>query len=267
MLKGKTPLIIAGVLALLAALLVWKKLQHEEEKVREGWTLVPVVVANRDVQEGTVLDYDMVAKMKMPEQFVTPSVVKPSQFDKVIGQKLMVPLQRGDLILWSHFRSEGTFERLSNIVSRKGRAVSIVVSGAAGVGGWVRPNDHVDILGTFSDPKTDQMVSITLLQNIIVLATGKITGTTNVHSMAEGDREYGNVTIMCLPEEAEIVILAQELGTLYLSLRNQEDIGSQEEHARTTIETLMTGARVKELGVKRRKLLKILRLGAGGNNQ
>lgn len=267
MLKGKAPLIVAGVLGIMAALLAYKTIQHKEEKAREGWTLVPVVVANRDVVEGSVLDYDMVAKMQMPEQFVTPSVVKPGQFEKVIGQKLMVPLQRGDLILWSHFRSEGTFERLSNIVRKRGRAVSLGISGAAGVAGWVRPNDHIDVLGTFTDPKSNQPVTVTLLQNVIVLATGKITGSTNVHTMSEGDKGYGDITVMVLPEEAEIMILASQLGQLYLTLRNPEDIGGEEERARATIETLITGERVKALRIKRDQTIQVIRLPGGGGAQ
>ena len=61
MLKGKTPLIVALVLGLLAAVLAYQTIQRKEAKIKEGWTLMPVVVANRDVVEGSVLDYEMVA--------------------------------------------------------------------------------------------------------------------------------------------------------------------------------------------------------------
>ncbi|MBN2493532.1 MAG: Flp pilus assembly protein CpaB, partial [Deltaproteobacteria bacterium] len=237
MLKGKAPVIVAVVLGVMAAFLAYKTIKHKEEKIREGWTLVPVVVANRDVVEGSVLDYDMVAKMQMPEQFVTPSVVKPNQFEKVLGQKLMSPLQRGDLILWSHFRSEGAFERLSNIVRKRGRAVTLPIGGAAAVGGMVKPNDHVDILGSFTDPKTQTLVTVTLMQNVIVLATGKITATTNVAAMSDDDKIFSHLTLLVLPEEAEIVVLASQMGSLTLTLRNPEDIGGEEERARATIET------------------------------
>ncbi len=88
----------------------------------------------------------------------------------------------------------------------------------------MRPNDHVDIIGTFKDPQTSEQVAVTLLQNVIVLATGKITGTTNVNLIPEGQREYNNVSLLVIPEEAEILVLAQELGALTLSLRNEDDI-------------------------------------------
>ncbi len=264
MLKGKMPLIVALALGLVAALLAFKTMQRQEARVKEGWNLVPVVVATRDIMEGTVLDYDMVASSKMPQQFVTPSVVVPKQFEKVIGQKLMVPLQQSDLILWSHFRSEGTFERLSSIVRKAGRAISLSMGGAATVGGWVRPNDHVDILGTFPDEKSGSMVTVTLMQNIIILATGSITGNTNMNLLDDAKRTYGTITVMVLPEEAEIAILASQLGQLHLSLRNPEDIGGEEERARATIETLLTGERVKALKKKRERTFQIIRLPSSG---
>ncbi|RLB59453.1 MAG: Flp pilus assembly protein CpaB [Deltaproteobacteria bacterium] len=264
MLKGKAPIVIALVLGLLAALIAYKTMKRQEEKVKEGWNLVPVVVANRDIREGTVLEWDMVAQHEMPEQFVTPSVVDPKQFEKVVGQKLMVPLQRGDLILWSHFRSEGSFERLSSIVRKRGRAISLSISGAASVAGWVRPNDHVDILGTFPDNKGEGLVTVTLMQNIIVLATGSITGNTNMALVDDSKKNYSTITVLVLPEEAEILILAAKLGSLHLSLRNPEDIGEQEERGRATIETLLTGERVKALKKIRERTFQIIRLPTGG---
>ena len=39
------------------------------------------------------------------------------------------------------------------------------------VGGWVRPNDHVDVIGIFKDPQTNESVAVTLMENVMVLAT------------------------------------------------------------------------------------------------
>jgi pilus assembly protein CpaB len=107
-------------------------------------------------------------------------------------------------------------------------------------------------------------VTVTLLQNVIVLATGEITGSTNVQALDKDSRDYNSVTVMVLPEEAEIIILASQLGALQLSLRNPEDIGGEEERARATIETLLTGERVKALKRKRERTFQIIRLPTGG---
>ena len=259
MLKGRMPLIIAVVLALLAFALHFFTIESERKKVQEGWTLVPVVVANQDIPEGTVLDFDMISQRPIPEQFVTGSVVKPESANYIVGQKVLVPLQRGDPVLWSHFESTKGFEKLSTIIQKKGRAINISVDSISSVGGWVRPNDHVDVLGTFRDPSTREMVTVTLLQNVIVLATGKITGSTNLNLVPESDRTYNTVSLLVLPEEAEIVALAGELGKLTLSLRNPEDLDIQEERGRATIQTLLTGERTKALEKIRYQTIQVIR--------
>src|SRR5579863_7976662 len=216
MLKGKTPLVVALALGLLAGIVAWSAIKNQERRVRQGWNLVPVVVASRDIPEGTVISGDMISQRAVPEQFITSSVVRPESANYVIDQKVLVPLQAGDPLLWSQFETTKAAERLSLKVQKKTRAITIQAAANASVGGWVRPNDHVDIIGTFRDPQAGEQVAVTLLQNVIVLATGKITGTTNVNLIPEAQRDYGNVSLLVVPGEVEILQLAQELGQLSL---------------------------------------------------
>ena len=139
------------------------------------------------------------------------------------------------------------------------RAITIDANTSATVGGWVRPNDHVDILGTFKDAQTNESVAVTLLQNVIVLATGKITGTTNVNLIPEGQREYNNISLLVIPEEAEILVLASELGGLTMSLRNEDDVDVIEERGRATINTLLSGERTRVLQQKRFNTIQVIR--------
>ncbi|ATB40599.1 heat-shock protein 22.5 (Hsp22.5) [Cystobacter fuscus] len=259
MLKGKTPLIIALGLGLLAGIIAWSAIKKKEADVRRGWNLVPVVVATQDLPEGTVITFEMISQRQVPEQFVTSSVVKPDSANYVVGQKVLVALQTGDPLLWSQFETTKAAERLSTKVQKKVRAVTIDSRVTTSVGGWVRPNDHVDVIGTFRDPQTDESVAVTLLQNVIVLATGKVTGTTNVNLIPESQREYNNITLMVIPEEAEILTLAAELGNLTLSLRNEEDVDMIEERGRATITTLLSGERTRVLEQKRREIIQIIK--------
>ncbi|HEX8700059.1 MAG TPA: Flp pilus assembly protein CpaB [Myxococcaceae bacterium] len=264
MLKGKTPLIVALVLGLLAGVVAYSAIKKKESDVRRGWNLVPVVVAAQDIPEGTIVTFDMISQRSVPEQFVTSSVVKPDSATYVVNQKVLVPLQAGDPLLWSQFETTKAAERLSTKVQKKGRAVTIEAKQTTAVGGWVRPNDHVDLIGTFRDPQTDENVAVTLLQNVIVLATGKITGTTNVNLIPESQRDYNNVSLLVIPEEAEILVLASELGNLTLSLRNEDDVDIIEERGRATISTLLSGERTRVLEAKRREIIQIIK-GAGEN--
>ncbi len=267
MLKGRVPLVIAVVLAGFAGIFFYAAVEGERRKAQSGWELVYVVTASRDVAEGTTLSMDMIQQQPIPEQFVTGSVVRPDSVNYVVGQKVMVPLQHGDPVLWSHFESTRGTEMLSHMVQKMGRAVTVAVDEVQAVGGWVRPNDHVDVLGTFRDPNDREMMTVTLLQNMIVLATGNITGSTNINLLSDSERRYNNVSLLALPEEAEILTLASELGTLTLTLRNPEDMDLKDDTGRTSITTLLTGERTQALERRRLQTIQVIRgmgSGAGG---
>jgi len=250
----KLPLVVALVLGLLAGAVAFWGIKKKEAEVRQGWNLVPVVVATRDLREGTLVTREMMAQRPIPEQFVTTSVVKPDLASYLENQKLLVPVQAGDPFLWTQFETINTGDRLSSKIQRRGRVITIDASMRSAVGGWIRPNDHVDVIGTFKDPRTSQQVAMTLLQNVIVLATGKLTGASNGGTGSEAQREYNNVSLLVLPEEAEILTLAEELGGLTMVLRNEDDVETLfEDRSRTTLQTLISGERTKTLQEKRQQ--------------
>jgi pilus assembly protein CpaB len=80
-----------------------------------------------------------------------------------------------------------------------------------------------------------------------------------VNLIPESQREYNNITLMVIPEEAEILTLASELGNLTLSLRNEEDVDMIEERGRATITTLLSGERTRVLEQKRREIIQIIK--------
>jgi pilus assembly protein CpaB len=258
LLKGKIPLLVALGLGLLAGVVAFSAIKKREADARRGWNLVGVIVADQDIREGSTITSEMISQRPVPEQFVTSSVVKPDAVSYVLNQKVLVPIQAGDMLLWTQFETLKS-ERLSSRIQRRGRAISIDVSRKSSVGGWVRPNDHVDVIGTFRDPSTNENVAVTLLQNVVVLATGKMTGTTNLNLVPESQRDYSNVTLLLIPEEAEIVTLAAELGSLSLSLRNEEDVDPIEERGRATVQTLLSGERTKTNQQRRQQIVQIIR--------
>jgi len=138
--------------------------------------------------------------------------------------------------------AEQSQDRLSQVVRKRGRAMEIEARGIE----HVRPNDHVDLLTVAVDPRTQQPAALTLAQNVVVLARG-----------AEE-----RLWVLVLPEEAEVLALAEHLGELTALLRNPEDV-SVEEPRRTTVETLFTGERTKALKRQRHQVIQIIR-GVGG---
>jgi pilus assembly protein CpaB len=266
MLKGRTPLLVGLVLGVVAFVVGWSGLQKAKADARKGFNLTPVIVAAVDISEGATVTMEMVSQRSIPETFVTSSVIKPDSASYVIGQKVMVSLQAGDPLLWSQFETSRASERLTNKVLKRTRAITIEAKTTTAVGGWVRPNDHVDIVGTFKDPDSNEQVALTVLQNVVVLATGKLTGNTNVNLVPENERTYNNVTLMVVPEEGEVLTLAQELGSLTLMLRNDEDLDTIDNTRPTSVRTLFDGERRRKVQ-EIRKTIEVIRGPASGNRE
>jgi eukaryotic-like serine/threonine-protein kinase len=64
---------------------------------------IEVMVAAVEMSRSTTLTRNMVTLEKRPVKFVTTSVVKPEHYSYIDGQLTLVPIQAGDLILWTQF--------------------------------------------------------------------------------------------------------------------------------------------------------------------
>jgi pilus assembly protein CpaB len=128
---------------------------------------------------------------------------------------------------------------LSAVLSQGMRGVSVTVSAASSAGGFVVPNDHVDVLLTTSSAVGQQ--SEVILSNVRVLAIGKRLGEMGVTGGDEtGTAEsptpitFDNATIATLeldPVQAETLVNASTRGQLSLTLRsvadfNRDDAGT-----------------------------------------
>ena len=132
------------------------------------------------------------------------------------------------------------------------RAASVNCAGAASVSGMVRPNDHVDVIGTFDfegkSGKRD-FVTCTMLQNVLVLATGTETAKGSGHA-AGLTRNYSTVTLEVTPREAEMLAFAEQLkGRIILSLRNRKDTSYEKELPKVDFAKIQ--GEIEELNIKR----------------
>ena len=115
MLRGKTPLVIAIVLGLLAGSVAYLGIQREKSRVKAGWNLVPVIVAAQDLPEGTVVGFEMLSQRPIPEQFVTNSVLRPEEASVMIGAKVSGPVQAGDPVTWQSMADGATKEECEKV--------------------------------------------------------------------------------------------------------------------------------------------------------
>ncbi|HEX4620549.1 MAG TPA: SAF domain-containing protein [Myxococcaceae bacterium] len=73
------------------------------DDARRGWVLKPSVVAATDLPAGALITFDSIAERKVPEQFVTPNAVEPKDAQGILGKRLLVSLEAGELVSWSAF--------------------------------------------------------------------------------------------------------------------------------------------------------------------
>lgn len=211
----------------------YARMRRNEQAIRRDWSLVPVVVAAQDLPEGTTVTMEMITQRQVPEQFVTSSVVKPDSASYIVNQRTLFPLQAGDPLLWSAFETSRAVERLNTTVNGDDRLVSVKVSNEAAVGGWVRPNDHVDIIAVYPSPESKEPMVTTLLTDVPVVATGAISGTTNINLVPRQERPYSNITVRVSSDDAERLALMASVGTLSVSLRPEADGGARRTSKRT----------------------------------
>ncbi len=204
-----------------------QELREEARAERKGWTLENILVASRDIAEGTVVNMEMVQPHPIPERFVTGSVVRPDSVNYIVGQRLGTPLQQGDLFRWADFE----FARarpISHEIGKQRRAVRIPIEGKCRTEAWIQPGDHVDLVyvGPPDPARRGDDVARLLVENAVVLASGGVRSDSSPGLLSEDDLQCDTVVVMLMPGEALSVSLALAKGQVIPILRNPKDMDS-----------------------------------------
>lgn len=237
--KQKIILLIAILIGALAFWMTNYHLRIERAKLYAGAEKVTVLVASKNLPAGTILTRKDLGVKDAFKSSVGSNVAQRSDYETVLGRKITLSLERGENLWWTHIEVSQTGRNgFAGSVKSGLRAVSIGVSGTSAVAGLVAPNDRVDILGTFEFPSRKfegemETVTLTVLQDVTVLATGQTTArVANRYSANTARRSggYNSVTLEVTPREAELLVFAEGLnGNLTLTLRNPDDVSFEED--------------------------------------
>lgn len=234
--KQKLILVVSVLVGVIAFVLTNKYIRDLKADLYRGASKVPIIVAKRELPGGSALEMSDLAKKDEFASAVGGNIFGPDDLNNVIGKRLRYPLKKGEPLWWSHVDlPERSRAGLAPAIQVGLRGVSVSISGAAGVSGLVRPNDRVDILGTFSfpsqtNPEEIESVTLTLLQDVSVLATGQRMALDDLEtSYDRRSASYSTVTFEVTPREAELLVFAQHVkGQLSLALRNPEDVSYED---------------------------------------
>lgn len=143
--------------------------------------------------------------------------------DAAVGRGSIIPTQRGEPLLESHFAAKGAGAGLAVTIPSGKRAVAVKVNEVVGLAGFVLPGMKVDVIACGTPPNKVQDTlgsqARTLLQNVEVLSAGQ-----NIQRDTDGKPiTVQVVNLLVTPEEAEILSLAGNETKIQLVLRNPLD--------------------------------------------
>jgi pilus assembly protein CpaB len=199
-------------------------------KKTESSDLRDVVVAARPLSVGTTVKPADIKVTKVPiAGFPKGAFAKP---EEVIDRPVVSNILIDEPILEGRLAARGSGLGLGPIIPVGMRAVTVRVNDVTGISGFVLPGMRVDVLVTGRPPNMDGTVTVTPLQNMLVLSAG-----TAVQPDQRGNAiPAATVTLLATPEQAETLTLANNEGRIQLVLRNGSDQTIQKTEGREIYE-------------------------------
>ena len=183
---------------------------------------VTVVVAAREISRGEVVGEASLATREWPVDYVPDNAV--TDVAEVLERTAIVGMSPGEPILSQKLAGLKDGSGLAVLVPPGHRAYTIQTSSVgSNVAGFVRPGNRVDVLLTLRggrEDKTGGGTSTTLLQAVEILATDQELDAPS----ADRVEKLRSVTLLVTPNQAAMLDLGHNMGTLALSLRNPGDI-------------------------------------------
>lgn len=235
--SGKAFIVALVAAALGVGLLLLYKRRFEARAM--GGTPVAVLVATRDLPLGTAIEPSMLGVRLLPEAYVEARHIRSFDADRIVGIPVSMGVKANEAILWTDLSTTSQERRdLSSLVKAGRRVLTIHADSGSIFGGLLRPGDSVDVLYTTTREGSPEPVTISLLQNVLVLAVGRDTGST------EGDGKPGSdVSLSVTVEQAQVLTHATGQGRMTLVLRNAGDLTVLDGLPETTMRDIVEPAR------------------------
>jgi pilus assembly protein CpaB len=191
-------------------------------------TTVDILVAKSDIPMGQPITPGSVQWQAWPASTASGNFIRksdrPGAIESLDGFIARAPFVAGEPIREAKLVNAKGSGFMAAILPSGLRAVSTQISPETGAGGFILPNDHVDVILTRRDRDADknsgEQTSETILSNIRVLAIDQNIEEKNGQKVVVGK----TATLALTPGQVETLALAQHLGALSLALRSITDV-------------------------------------------
>lgn len=180
-------------------------------------SLRDIVVASDQIPFGHIIEADMLTVQRWPADAIPDGTF--SSIEQVIDETNIKPrrakyaLAEGDILSKSKVSDFGEEVTITQKIDPRMRAVTIPVNDVTGVAGFIAPADRIDL--TLTRTVDQNLTTSTILQDIEVLGIDQSTG-----GARSEPGTIKTVTVQVEPGDAQKLALAQQAGTLSLSLRH-----------------------------------------------
>lgn len=186
---------------------------------------VDVLFAGKDVLMGDRFGPGTLVWKSWPQDNVLPSMItkdaKPDALTELEPARARLALYEGEAILEKKIVRPGAGGFMSAILPKGMRAISVAISSRSSAGGFILPDDRVDVILTkkINGKDSTTIKSETVITNVRVLAVNQ-----QYRQAAEGDAvtvEKGETATLELTQpQTEVMALVESSGELSLSLRS-----------------------------------------------
>jgi pilus assembly protein CpaB len=191
-----------------------------------------VLVAAQDIPMGAEINDASITWQTWPKAALSEYMIAkssgPHAMEDVKGSLTREAFLRGEPMRKDKL-VKGNSGFMSAILPSGKRAVAIKIdnTGDSTAGGFILPNDRVDVISIFHDEEATKARGVpvigarTILANVRVLAIGQNVQEENGKKVVVG----ANATLELEPAQAELIVLAQQAGNsnLHLTLRSLAD--------------------------------------------
>ncbi len=217
--------LLAGAIAcgILSGLLSHFNSNQQERYYQEAYATKAVLITTKQLAQGEVITRDHMQQTQMLRMNVTQNHLTADGIPMVLGKQVTVDLKKGDPLLLSAIQGAAEITSMAQKIPAGKRLFSLSIEDPSVQNGFIKPNDHVDILAYMDLPNRGRTV-FTVLQDVTLVSIGSMTNSSNAQGTSAS-----NVSFFVSQKEAEILSYALKVGTFSLSLRNPKDISKAQE--------------------------------------
>jgi pilus assembly protein CpaB len=227
------------VVALIISTIFYRMTAGSQGTRAESGEQKDIVLAAKPLPVGSTVKAADLRMGKIPaDQFPKGAF---SKIEEVIDRPVVSNILLDEAVQEGRLAARGSGLGLAPTIPVGMRGVTVRVSDVAGVAGYVLPGLRVDVLVTGRPPGDDGNITTTCLQNMLVLSSGQ-----TMQADPRGQPiNTPTVTLLATPEQAEILTLAGNSGSIQLVLRNGSDTEINKTPGRDVAELYGRGAKVK----------------------